>query len=162
MTSFDRLANEHKDAVYRQMVRVCGNAEDAEDVLVEALLAAYKALPTMRDDSNFRGWLAIVGRRVCGRIKRKEALLPVLALSDQDVEQRPAEPELDLKSCLLEALEALPESYREPYRLFAIDGLDQREIALRLNLDLGTVKTRVRRAKQKLRQTLDKGICAAF
>ncbi|HMS53993.1 MAG TPA: sigma-70 family RNA polymerase sigma factor [Fimbriimonadaceae bacterium] len=162
MSSFERLANEHKDAVYRQMVRVCGNADDAEDVLVEALLAAYKALPTMRDEANFRGWLAIVGRRVCSRIKRKEALLPVLALSEQDIEQSAGEPEIDLKSCLLEALDALPDSYREPYRLFAIDGLDQKEIAHRLNLDLNTVKTRVRRAKEKLRDTLDQGICSAF
>jgi len=42
--NFEALANEHKDAVYRQMIRVCGNREDAEDVLVEALLKAYRHL----------------------------------------------------------------------------------------------------------------------
>ena len=39
---FERLTNQHRDAVYRQMVRVCGNQEDAEDVLIEALLRAYR------------------------------------------------------------------------------------------------------------------------
>ena len=41
---FETLANEHKDAVYRQMLRVCGNREDAEDVLIEALFRAYRHL----------------------------------------------------------------------------------------------------------------------
>ena len=41
---FERLSHQHKDAVYRQMVRVCGNREDAEDVLIEALLKAYRSL----------------------------------------------------------------------------------------------------------------------
>ena len=41
---FDKLANAHKDAVYRQLIKVCGNREDAEDVLVEALLKAYRSL----------------------------------------------------------------------------------------------------------------------
>ncbi|HTM37024.1 MAG TPA: sigma factor [Terriglobales bacterium] len=42
--NFEALANEHKDAVYRQMLRVCGNREDAEDVLIEALFRAYRHL----------------------------------------------------------------------------------------------------------------------
>ena len=41
---FEALANEHKNAVYRQMIRACGNREDAEDVLIEALLKAYRNL----------------------------------------------------------------------------------------------------------------------
>jgi RNA polymerase sigma factor (sigma-70 family) len=43
-TDFDALTRLHKDSVYRQMLRVCGNREDAEDVLVEALLKAYRHL----------------------------------------------------------------------------------------------------------------------
>ena len=43
MKAFEKLVNEHKDAVYRTMIRVCGNREDAEDVLIEALLKGYQA-----------------------------------------------------------------------------------------------------------------------
>ena len=46
---FESLTREHKDSVYRQMIRVCGNREDAEDVLVEALLKAYRHLDQLRD-----------------------------------------------------------------------------------------------------------------
>ena len=49
MKDFEKLANQHKDAVYRQMLRVCGNREDAEDVLIEALLKAYRNLDRLRD-----------------------------------------------------------------------------------------------------------------
>jgi len=85
---FEKLANENKDAVYRQMLRVCGNREDAEDVLVEALLKAYRNLDTLRESTAFRAWLAQIGRRVCWQLKEKEALLPVLQLSSLEDEGR--------------------------------------------------------------------------
>ena len=54
VVDFERLANEHKDAVYRQMLRVCGNREDAEDVLIEALLKAYQHMHQLNDPAAFR------------------------------------------------------------------------------------------------------------
>ena len=54
--NFDALANEHKDAVYRQLIRACGNREDAEDVLVESLLKAYHSLGQLRESTAFRAW----------------------------------------------------------------------------------------------------------
>ena len=83
---FDALANEHKDAVYRQMIRACGNREDAEDVLVEALLKAYRNLGQLRDSAAFRSWLAQIGRRVCWQLKQREALLPIMQLSAMEAE----------------------------------------------------------------------------
>src|SRR5881275_684029 len=62
--NFESLANENKDAVYRQLIRVCGNREDAEDVLIDALLKAYRNLDQLRDSAAFRGWLAQIGRPV--------------------------------------------------------------------------------------------------
>ena len=75
---FEALANEHKDAIYRQMLRVCGNREDAEDVLIEALLKAYTSMDQLRDSASFRAWLAQIARRVCWQLKEHEALLPLL------------------------------------------------------------------------------------
>lgn len=88
---FDALTREHKDSVYRQMLRVCGNredAEDAEDVLVEALLKAYRHLNQLRDSAAFRAWLAQIARRVCWQLKEREALLPLLQLSTLEQEGR--------------------------------------------------------------------------
>ena len=78
---FERLSHQHKDAVYRQMVRVCGNREDAEDVLIEALLKAYRSLGDLGAPEAFRAWLARIASRVCWQLKRREALQPLLQLS---------------------------------------------------------------------------------
>jgi hypothetical protein len=83
---FERLVNEHKDAVYRQMIRACGNRKDAEDVLIEALLKAYRNLDQLRAHQAFRAWLAQIGRRVCWQLKKREALLPLLQLSELESE----------------------------------------------------------------------------
>ncbi len=155
---FDRLASRHKDAVYRQMLRVCGNAEDAEDVLVESLIKAYRALPTLRDEAAFGGWLAMIARRACGRLKRQEALHPLLALNEE-VPSTNEENYNHVKSCLLTAFDALPEAYQTPYRLFALENLSQADVASRLGLGVNTVKTRIRRARQMLRKQLDASIC---
>src|SRR6516225_3630285 len=78
---FEHLANQHRDAVYRQLMRACGNREDAEDVLIEALLKAYRHLDQLQDSGTFRAWLAQIGRRVSWQLKQLEALLPILQLS---------------------------------------------------------------------------------
>lgn len=158
---FDRLASQHKDAVYRQMLRVCGNAEDAEDVLVESLIKAYMALPSLRDEAAFGAWLAMIARRACGRLKRQEAIHPLLALNDEAASSTEDDYH-HVKSCLLTALEALPETYQTPYRLFALENLSQADVASRLGLGVNTVKTRVRRARQMLRKQLDESICGGL
>jgi DNA-directed RNA polymerase specialized sigma24 family protein len=77
---------QHKDAVYRHMLRVSGNHEDAEDVLVEAWLEAYRHLDPLRDSAAFRFCLAQIGRRVCWQLKEREALLTILQLSTLEAE----------------------------------------------------------------------------
>src|SRR3954468_20707305 len=84
--NFDDLANEHKDAVYRQIIRVCGNREDAEDVLIEALLKAYRNLDQLRESKAFRGWLAQIARRVCWQLKQRDSLQPLMQLSAYEEE----------------------------------------------------------------------------
>src|SRR5450631_4256690 len=83
---FDALTRQHQNSVYRQLVRVCGNREDAEDVLIEALLKAYRSLDQLRESKAFRSWLAQIGRRVCWQLKEREALLPLMQLSAMEEE----------------------------------------------------------------------------
>lgn len=122
---FEALANEHKDAVYRQLIRACGNREDAEDVLIEALLKAYRNLEQLRDSTAFRSWLAQIGRRVCWQLKQKEALLPIMQLSAMEangaqlasLEQLPdvQSARTQMKELLLAAMASLPEAERDVY-----------------------------------------------
>ncbi len=166
---FERLAARHKDAVYRQMVRACGNPDDAEDALAEALLRAHQAMGSLREPEAFQGWLAQIARRVCGRMRRRERLAPLLALSALEGEGLEIadpgpglEAELEgkeLRSCVAEALGALDEPYRQAYLLRDVDGLSGEEAAERLGISLAALKSRLHRARKAVRERLDLSLC---
>jgi RNA polymerase sigma-70 factor (ECF subfamily) len=163
--NFEALANEHKDAVYRQMIRVCGNREDAEDVLVEALLKAYRHLDQLRESVAFRSWLAQIARRVCWQLKRREALLPLLQLSAIEQEGReipsgepPAEHRevlREMKAWLQEAINELPPEYRVVYQLRDMEEVSGEGVARRLGISLAAMKSRLHRARELVRERLD-------
>lgn len=162
---FEALANQHKDAVYRQLMRACGNREDAEDVLIEALLKAYRNLDQLHESGAFRAWLAQIGRRVCWQLKQREALLPILQLSALEGEgmqlasdQESAEITVErqqMKALLQQAIESLPQSEREVYELRDIRELGGEETAAQLNITLAAMKSRLYRARTNLRRYLD-------
>jgi len=163
--NFERLANEHKDVVYRQMIRACGNREDAEDVLVEALLKAYRNLGNLRDTSAFRAWLAQIARRVCWQLKEREALLPVLQLSEleeegKEIPSHAPEPEAEaakteMKALLHSALNELQADFREVYEMRDLQGIPGDEVARKLGISRGAMKSRLRRAREQIRTRLD-------
>lgn len=162
---FDALASEHKDAVYRQLIRACGNHEDAEDVLVEALLKAYQNLDRLREREAFRAWLAQIGRRVCWHLKAREALAPIVQLSAleaqgaQPVDAAPS-PETafakqQMKALFDEALERLEPDHRVVYVLRDVEGHSGAEVAARLGVTLAAQKSRLHRARAQMREFLD-------
>jgi RNA polymerase sigma-70 factor (ECF subfamily) len=161
---FDQLIKKHKDAVYRQMYRMCGNHDDAEDVLVESLLKAYGSLPQLKHEGAFEAWLAQIARRTCGRLKRRERLTPILALAtiegthlEPRHEPREAEAlDRQLKECILHAFEALPKTYSEVYRYRDIDGLTAEETAKKLGITVAAVKSRLHRARSMVRSRIDR------
>jgi RNA polymerase sigma-70 factor, ECF subfamily len=162
---FDTLARQHRDAVYRQMIRVCGNREDAEDVLIEALLKAYRHLDQLRESAAFRAWLAQIAKRVCWQLKQRESLLPLLQLSTLEEEGRevpgtelPADAQLarqEMKQLLGEAMDALPELYRSVYEPCDVEDLKGDEVAHRLGISRAAMKSRLHRARALVRAHLD-------
>jgi RNA polymerase sigma-70 factor (ECF subfamily) len=163
--NFEALANEHKDAVYRQMIRVCGNREDAEDVLVEALLRAYRHLGQLRDLVAFRSWLAQIARRICWQLKKREALLPLLQLSAVGEEGREIasqEPSIEeqlalrqMKDLLWEAVRKLPPVYRSVYEMRDLQEIPGEEVARQLGISLAAMKSRLQRGRELVREHLD-------
>jgi len=162
---FDTLANQHKDEVYRQMIRACGNREDAEDVLVEALVKAYRHLDQLRDVATFRAWLGQIARRVCWQLKQREALQPLLQLSVMEEEgreipsgERPLEQQIALRQMsklLHEAVDKLSEEYRSVYVWRDLEDIPANEVAGRLGISVAAVKSRLHRARESVRNDLD-------
>lgn len=168
--NFDTLAKQHKDAVYRQMIRVCGNREDAEDVLIEALLNAYRHLDQLRASEAFRAWLAQIAKRVCWQLKERESLLPLMQLSTLEEEGRELagnEPPPDvqlarqqMKQLLNDAVEALPALYRPVYQLCEVEDLRGDEVAAKLGISRAAMKSRLHRARDLVRIHLDAALAA--
>jgi len=168
VVNFEKLANEHKDAVYRQMLRACGNREDAEDVLIEALLKAYEHMQQLNDPAAFRAWLAQIARRVCWQLKEREALSPLLQLSMLEEEgaaikdpKPPVDSELALrrmKELLENAVKQLPPSAREVFVLRDMKELPGEEVARRLGISLTSMKSRLHRARKLLRERVDAAV----
>jgi len=162
---FEALAKQYKDVIYRQMIRVCGNREDAEDVLIEALLKAYRNLDQLRESAAFRAWLAQIAKRVCWQLKERESLLPLLqlsALEDEGREVPGADPPQDvqlarkeMKRLLNEAIDALPALYRPVYELCDVEDLRGDEVAERLRISRAAMKSRLHRARHLVRTHLD-------
>jgi RNA polymerase sigma-70 factor (ECF subfamily) len=162
---FEALANEHKDAIYRQMLRVCGNREDAEDVLIEALLKAYCSMDQLRDSAPFRAWLAQIARRVCWQLKEHEALLPLLQLSELeddglDLRDKAAEPEeivaaAQMRQMLMDAVTQLTPEFRRVYELRDLEKVPGEEVAAKLGISLRAMKSRLHRARKILRERME-------
>lgn len=166
---FDRLANRHKDAVYRQLYRMCGNYDDAEDVLVESLVNAYKAIDDLQDEQAFRGWLAQIARRACGRLKKRQALQPVINLAAMEEAgyelPDPDTPEAsalhsETKGCIQTVINNLPDIYREIYEQRDILGLSAEEVRERSGLSIAAIKSRLHRARSMVRKGLDESFCS--
>jgi len=163
--NFENLVNQHKDAVYRQMLRVCGNHADAEDVLIEALLKAYRHLHQLQDVVAFRAWLAKIASRVCWQLRRREALMPLLQLSELEEEGREirasepsAEAKVELaqmKELLFKAIADLPAPYRAVYQMRDLQNVSGEEVAKKLGISTAAMKSRLHRARALIRQQLD-------
>ena len=169
----ERLVKQHKDAVYRQVVKVCGNHEDAEDALAEAFAEAVKASDKLKNPEAFRSWLARVGSRVCVRKKIAARLAKSVSLSDLEdkgfeiIDDRSSPEEeaesSELSSCISCAISSLPEIYREVYVRRDLHGESAAEVAAAMNLTIPAVKSRLHRARELAREALDSGFgCAGL
>jgi RNA polymerase sigma-70 factor (ECF subfamily) len=162
---FEALAKQHKDLVYRQMIRVCGNREDAEDVLAEALLKAYRHLDQLRESAAFRAWLVQIAKRVCWQLKERAALMPLLQLSAMGDEGREIPgtdplPEAqfarrEMKQLLDEAMASLPPLYRAVYQLRDVEDRPGDEVAKEMGISRAAMKSRLHRARDLVRTFLD-------
>ncbi|MGB9920602.1 MAG: RNA polymerase sigma factor SigZ [Moorellales bacterium] len=131
---------------------------DAEDILQEVFCRAYEHLGDLRDPGRLSAWIyriarhAVVDyhrrRRPQGRWVRRETSVPVLAA---EAETPPGQTEAEVAACLGALLEQLPDSDRQALNLTVREGLKQKELAARLGLSISSAKSRVQRARSRLR-----------
>ena len=165
--SFEREALVHLDALYRVALRLAGNAADADDLVQETMLKAYRAWEQYEPGTNAKGWLLTILRHTFINEYRRRARHPEsvdvdaiepFAVFEDVQEEDPQGRFFDqiVDDEVLRAIDALPEQFREAIVLSDVEGLSYEEIGRIIGVPLGTVKSRLFRARRVLQQKLYK------
>jgi len=166
--AFTELVNRYERRVFRLARHITQNVEDAEDVLQETFLRAYKHLPEFKGQSKFYTWLVrIAVNQALMKLRRRrtdravsldetidtgeENITREIAVWDNP-EQRYSQ--VEIREILEKAVASLPPVFRTVFILRDIDELSTEETAAILNLSVPAVKTRLLRARLRLREKL--------
>ena len=151
-----RLVDEHYVAVYRYAYRLSGSSADAEDLTQEAFCKAQVNFGQLRDASRAKPWLFSILRNAYlhrVRSERQQRCVPLDSVSDLAEPAPEPLPDIDPERLQL-ALNDLPEVFRTPIILYYFEDFGYREIAEQMDLPIGTVMSRLARAKAYLRSRL--------
>lgn len=169
--AFDRFADEARRRLFRFGQLMCGQREDAEDVLQETLLQAFRKLNTLAAPAAVVGWLFRIARNACLMKRRRSKFAPKQEMSldeflpargpdgQPQVTDWSALPEAsaineELRSHLREAIRKLPPIYRMVLVLRDVEGLSAEEAARALGVNHNVLKMRLHRARLAVRKDL--------
>lgn len=172
--AFDALIGMYSAKLYKVAYALLGSRQDAEEVVQDTFLRAYRALPAFRGDSSLETWLHritvnLARNKFHWNNRRGSGLNVSLTASDddgesgsepeQDVPDRRMEPDLVLEqeeigANIMKALDSLPGNLRETMLLRHVDDMPYEQIAQKLDCKVGTVKSRLSRGREMLRVQL--------
>ena len=164
INDFEQLVTAYEKNVYNLALRMVGDPDDAADITQETFIKAYRALGSFRGDSKFSVWLYRIVSNVCLDFLRSRNRRPTVSLSVEDddgedtqldVADESQSPELLLdrkltRESVRRGLDSLPPDYRQILLLREIQGFSYEEISKALHLEVGTVKSRIFRARKRL------------
>lgn len=162
--TWDEVAREHGRFMYQVAYRLTGNADDAADVVQEALLRVRKGLETYQPGS-LEGWLARIVTNVFLDEVRRRRRRPTDVLPAEPDRILPASPAADEASAELSAdvqaaLTSLPDDFRVAVVLCDVADLPYEEIATATGVPVGTVRSRIHRGRRMLRVALEEQAAA--
>lgn len=161
--AFALLVQRHQKMVYNLALGKTGSHYDAEEITQNAFLKAWQGLPQFQGKAAFSSWLyRLTLNAATDFLRQRGRHTKVVSLSDPDLppipDQSPTPEERSAaeadRQALWQAIEALPEQQRTILLLREIDGLSYKEIALALDLEEGTVRSRLSRSRKVLRKLL--------
>ena len=169
LAAFEELVLRHQTRIYRVAYRLTGNHDDAEDLAQEAIIEAFRAFDRYQPGTYFDRWLSRIMSRTFIDVVRRRNRRPVVSLDAPagpggdplvtllgDTTQDPQQmtETMDLDGAIQAALDGLPEEFRTAVVLVDIEGLSYDEVASALRCPVGTVRSRLHRARQILRAAL--------
>jgi RNA polymerase sigma-70 factor, ECF subfamily len=168
--AFGELVRRYQDRLYNTVYRLVGNAEDAQDIVQEAFLHAYQGLDSFKGDALFFTWLYRIAFNTAVSFKRKQKTVLRIEAGrtdaagsseplDLSVDSRPghALERAEQERRIHEALSRLSSEHRAVLVMKDMDGLKYEEIAKIQEVPIGTVRSRLHRARMELRELLERG-----
>lgn len=166
--AFAQLVTAYEKQVFNLCLRMCGNREEAKDLAQEAFLKAWRGLRFYQFEAAFSAWLYRLTSNVCIDYLRREKRRPTVSLTLEDDNQETPEMEIADSAPLPEeqvlhrereelvawAMNQLDEEFRQVLTLRVIENLSYEEIGQIMELKEGTVKSRLARARLKLKKIL--------
>lgn len=161
--SWEQIVTEHSARVYRLAYRLTGNQQDAEDLTQETFLRVFRSLHTY-SPGTFEGWLHRITTNLFLDSTRRRSKVRLELMGDDPDGFGAGSPEesperryehQNLDDDVQRALDALPPAYRAAVVLADIEQLSYEEIAVTLGVKLGTVRSRIHRARAQLRVALE-------
>jgi RNA polymerase sigma-70 factor (ECF subfamily) len=169
LAAFEELIQQHLRRIYRVAYRLAGNHDDAEDLAQEAIVEAFRAFDRYQPGTYFDRWLYRIMTRTHIDLVRRRGRRPEVSLDapvnpegdplvmlvgdDRDDPQRLTETR-DLDGTIQAALDRLPDEFRTVVVLADIEGLSYDEVAAAMRCPIGTVRSRLHRAREMLRHAL--------
>jgi RNA polymerase sigma-70 factor, ECF subfamily len=162
LAAFEELYASHSRRLYAVAYRMIGNVQDAEDMVQEMFLLAFRKLDTYKGDSALGTWLYRLGVNACldrlrSKARRNELRTQVLDVDpprwpDQTMQPLAMVQRLDLER----AIQALPDGCRAAFLLHDVEGFEHQEVARMLGIAEGTSKSQVHKARGRLRAALQR------
>jgi RNA polymerase sigma-70 factor (ECF subfamily) len=156
--TFTVLVERYQARIYALCYRMTGSSDDAADLAQETFIRAYRGLKTFRLDARFSPWLYKIAVNLCLNYRKGKAIRPEQELSETvhsgELSPERCAEQRELREHLTAAVAGLPPNYRAAIILRHIHDLSYEDIAEALGVPLGTVKTWLFRARERLQQRL--------
>lgn len=157
-TAFERLMVRHKDKVRNLIFLTLNDSEFVDDISQDVFISIYHKLSEFRFESKFTTWLYRITVNKCRdylRKKRVRSIFVPIMDSHENISSSGIHEDIDIPGLVRKAINRLPDKLKIPLVYRDIDGLSYNEIAEKLDCEVGTVKSRIFRARESLKAMLE-------
>ena len=156
--AFEKLIMLHKDKVRNLIFLTLGDSEFVDDIIQDVFISVYHKIKEFRFESKFTTWLYRITVNKCRdylRKKRVRSIFTPIKDTHENIQSSALRTDIDIPQLVQKAIGRLPEKLRIPLILRDIEGFSYNEIAEQLDCEVGTVKSRIFRARESLKALLE-------
>jgi RNA polymerase sigma-70 factor (ECF subfamily) len=156
--AFAKLVNQHKDKVRNLVYLTLGDADNVDDISQDVFISVFNKIKEFRFESKFTTWMYRITVNKCKdylRKKKVRSIFTPISESHYEIGSKFNQENQDIPRLVRKAIDRLPDKLKVPLLLRDIEGLSYKEIADQLECEVGTIKSRIFRARENLKIILE-------